>query len=168
MSVRRSMRRTLPKKASNSASNASPLLPYDAPRRLRNTLIDFSTLKLPHDVRLALAEAFWSHIGVRSEASTLGQWFHVRIFERFAHESGAIRRCPNAIITPDPVTLARLLQARDHLRAAAATIHPVRWQAFYAPQLRILEEDILTRFSAEEFAAAQPLRAQLTPLPDLR
>jgi hypothetical protein len=76
--------------------------------------------------------------------------------------------CPNAIITPDPLTLARLLQARDHLRAATATIHPVRWQVFYAPQLHILEEDILTRFSSAELAAAEPLRAQLAPLPDLR
>ena len=76
--------------------------------------------------------------------------------------------CPNAIITPDPSTLARLLQARDHLRAAAAALHPARWQAFYAPQLRILEEDILARFSAGELAAAGPLVARLPPLPDLR
>ena len=45
---------------------------------------------------------------------------------------------------------------------------PARWQAFYAPQLRILEEDILPRFAASELAAAQPLVAQLPPLPDLR
>jgi hypothetical protein len=76
--------------------------------------------------------------------------------------------CPNAIITPDPSTLARLLQARDHLRAAATVLHPARWQAFYAPQLRILEEDILPRFAAGELAAAGPLVAQLPPLPDLR
>jgi hypothetical protein len=76
--------------------------------------------------------------------------------------------CPNAIITPDPLTLARLLQARDHLRAATATIHPARWQVFYAPQLHILEEDILTRFSSAELAAAEPFREQLAPLPDLR
>ena len=65
--------------------------------------------------------------------------------------------CPNAIITPDPSTLARLLQARAHLRAAATSLHPARWQAFYAPQLRILEEDILPRFAASELALAQPL-----------
>ena len=76
--------------------------------------------------------------------------------------------CPNAIITPDPATLARLLQAREHLRAASAALHPARWQAFYAPQLRILEEDILPRFAAGELAAAQALVAQLPPLPDLR
>lgn len=48
------------------------------------------------------------------------------------------------------------------------TLHPARWQAFYAPQLRILEEDILPRFSTREIAAAEPLVAQLPPLPDLR
>jgi hypothetical protein len=76
--------------------------------------------------------------------------------------------CPNAIITPDPATLARLLQAREHLRAASPALHPARWQTFYAPQLRILEEDILPRFAASEVAAAQALVAQLPPLPDLR
>jgi len=76
--------------------------------------------------------------------------------------------CPNAIITPDPATLARLLQAHEHMRAASAALHPARWQAFYAPQLRILEEDILPRFAASELAAARSLVAQLPPLPDLR
>ena len=76
--------------------------------------------------------------------------------------------CPNAVIPPEPRTMARLLQARDHLRAAALKLHPARWQAFYAPQLRILEEDILPRFGTRELAAAQPLVAQLPPLPDLR
>ena len=76
--------------------------------------------------------------------------------------------CPNAIIAPDPATVARLLQARDHLRGAAATLHPARWQAFYAPQLRILEEDILPRFGMRELAAGQLLVARLPALPDLR
>ncbi|MFV2949466.1 hypothetical protein [Pseudomonas japonica] len=76
--------------------------------------------------------------------------------------------CPNAIITAQPSTLARLLQARDHLRAAATSLHPARWQAFYAPQLRILEEDILPRFAASELAAAGLLQAQLASLPELR
>lgn len=76
--------------------------------------------------------------------------------------------CPNAVIAPDPATVARLLQARDHLRAAAAALHPARWQAFYAPQLRILEEDILPRFAARELAAGELLLSQLPPLPDMR
>jgi hypothetical protein len=76
--------------------------------------------------------------------------------------------CPNAIIPSDPSTVARLLQARDHLQAAAATLHPARWEALYAPQLRILEEDILPRFGALELAAGKPLLDRLPPLPDLR
>jgi hypothetical protein len=76
--------------------------------------------------------------------------------------------CPNAVITPEPLTMARLLQAHDHLRAAAATLHPARWQASYAPQLCILEEDILPRFAAREIASAESLLPQLPPLPELR
>ena len=76
--------------------------------------------------------------------------------------------CPNAVITADAPSLARLLQARDHLRAANSYLHPARWEAIYAPQLRILEEDILTRFSGRELAAAAPLRDSLPPLPQLR
>ncbi len=76
--------------------------------------------------------------------------------------------CPNAVIAPDPATLARLLQARDHLRATATQLHPARWQALYAPLLQILEEDILARFGARELAQAEPLRPDLPPLPELR
>jgi len=76
--------------------------------------------------------------------------------------------CPNAILTHDARTLARLLQARDHLRAASAELHPARWTAIYAPQLAILEHDILTRFSAEEIDEAQRLRSMLPSLPSLR
>jgi len=76
--------------------------------------------------------------------------------------------CPNAVITADAASLARLLQARDHLRAATSYLHPARWEAIYGPPLRILEEDILTRFSAKEVAAAEPLRGVLSPLPELR
>jgi Phage integrase, N-terminal SAM-like domain len=76
--------------------------------------------------------------------------------------------CPNAVITADPLSIARLLQARDHLHTASNYVHPARWEAIYAPQLRILEEDILTRFSSRELVAADPLRARLAPLPELR
>jgi hypothetical protein len=76
--------------------------------------------------------------------------------------------CPNAIIPADPATIARLLQARDHLRGAAAHVHPARWEAIYAPPLRILEEDILTRFGAHELSDAKHCRSALPPLPPLR
>jgi len=76
--------------------------------------------------------------------------------------------CPNAVITAEPASIARLLQARDHLRTASKYLHPARWEAIYAPLLRMLDEDILTRFSAGEFLAAKPLGATLPPIPELR
>jgi hypothetical protein len=76
--------------------------------------------------------------------------------------------CPNAIIPTDAPTLARLLHAREHLQAAAVHIHPARWAAIYAPQLRILDEDLLPRFPLHERAAAERLRMSLKPLLPLR
>jgi hypothetical protein len=76
--------------------------------------------------------------------------------------------CPNAIIPTDAPTLARLLHARDHLLAAAAHLHPARWEAIYAPQLRILEQDLLPRFPARDRQEAERLRTTLPPLLPLR
>jgi hypothetical protein len=76
--------------------------------------------------------------------------------------------CPNAVITAEPASIARLLQARDHLRAGSTYLHPARWEAIYGPLLRILEEDILTRFSAGELLAATPLSVTLPPIPELQ
>ncbi len=90
-----------------------------------------------------------------------------RVGEVCTHFLGCFT-CPNAVITAEPASLARLLKARDHLRAASQYLHPARWQIVYEPQLRILEEDILTRFSAQEIAAAASLRSTLPSLPELR
>ena len=76
--------------------------------------------------------------------------------------------CPNAIIAQDPMTLARLLQARDHLRTSATVLHAARWKAFYQPLLQILEQDILPRFGTDERASARVLIRELPPLPELR
>lgn len=76
--------------------------------------------------------------------------------------------CPNAVLTHDAHTLARLLQARDHLRAASSQIHPARWSAIYAPQLAILEHDILARFASEEIMEAKRLQGALSSLPPLQ
>jgi hypothetical protein len=76
--------------------------------------------------------------------------------------------CPNAIIPTDAPTLARLLHARDHLQAAAVHIHPARWAAIYAPQIRILDEDLLPRFPSRERQEAERLRMTLKPLLPLR
>lgn len=72
--------------------------------------------------------------------------------------------CPNAVIAGDAPTLARLMQARDHLRAAVTYLHPARWSAVYEPQLRVLEEDILTRFTADELEHAERLHITLPAL----
>src|SRR6185437_2636013 len=63
----------------------------DAPRRIRRCVIDFSALPLPADVRLALADAFWSHFGARSHQQIVTLWAHVRVFARFAVQSGLPR-----------------------------------------------------------------------------
>ncbi len=76
--------------------------------------------------------------------------------------------CPNAVITAEPASIARLLNARDHLRLSSTYLHPARFEAIYAPLLKILEEDILTRFSAAQIATATPLCASLPPIPELR
>ena len=76
--------------------------------------------------------------------------------------------CPNAIIPTDVATLARLLHARDHLQASAAHLHPARWAAIYAPQLRIIDEDLLPRFPRSDRPPAERLKAALPPLLPLR
>ena len=39
---------------------------HDAPRLIRKTVVDFSSLNLPEDARAAIAQAFWAHVGARS------------------------------------------------------------------------------------------------------
>ena len=88
-SRRTAMLRVLPGKGPGNRAGMQPTR-YDAPRRVRNTVVDFSSLDLPEDVRLALAEAFWSHVGIRPEHCIHTHWFHIKTFDRFARESGAL------------------------------------------------------------------------------
>ena len=83
------MLRVLPGKGPGNRAGMQPTR-HDAPRRVRNTVVDFSSLNLPEDVRLALAEAFWNHVGIRSEHCIHTHWFHIKTFDRFARESGAL------------------------------------------------------------------------------
>lgn len=62
----------------------------DAPRRVRRTVIDFLALPLPPDVRVALADAFWNHFGVRSPQQIMTLWAHIKVFVRFAVESASL------------------------------------------------------------------------------
>ncbi|MDN6856644.1 phage integrase SAM-like domain-containing protein [Pseudomonas sp. CAN2814] len=76
--------------------------------------------------------------------------------------------CPNAIIPNDAKSIARLIQAKQHLTQSAEYIHPSRWQILYAPILRILEEDILPNFSSHQTSEAEKIVKDLPPLPELR
>ena len=90
MSSRRTpMLRVLPGKVPGNRGGMQPAR-HDAPRLVRNTVVDFSSLNLPEDVRLALAEAFWNHVGIRPEHCIHTHWFHIKTFDRFARESGAL------------------------------------------------------------------------------
>ena len=88
--TRQAMRRTLPGKAAGRATEASQPARYDMPRMVRRTVVDFSALELPEDVRLALAEAFWCHFGVQAERCIHTRWYYLKTFDRFARESGAV------------------------------------------------------------------------------
>ena len=61
---------------------------YEAPRLVRRTVVDFGWLGLPADVRRALAEAFWCHFGVMAERCIPMRWHYIKVFDRFARESG--------------------------------------------------------------------------------
>jgi hypothetical protein len=87
---RQAIPRVLPGKTTAATPEGMQPVRHDAPRLICNTVIDFSSLCLPEDVRLALAEAFWSHVGIRSQRSIHTQWAHFKIFDRFACETGAI------------------------------------------------------------------------------
>ena len=66
-SRRRSIARNLAREPGSASVHDAQSARDDAPRLIRQTVVDFSSLRLPEDVRLALAQAFWSHVGARSE-----------------------------------------------------------------------------------------------------
>ena len=76
--------------------------------------------------------------------------------------------CPNAVLLLDVETLARLLQARNHYLDCECRIHPSRWEELYAPQLDIIEKEILPRFDPELWIEAERFSKTLHPLPELR
>ncbi len=78
----------------------------DAPRRMRRGVIDFSSLPLPMDVRLALADAFWNHLGGRSDQQVMTLWAQLRVFVRFAAECGL----PQSLADVDSELLARYVE----------------------------------------------------------
>lgn len=76
--------------------------------------------------------------------------------------------CPQSILFQDPETLARLLQLRDHIKAARSTLHPNRFLAHYQTKLHVIEAVHLTRFKDTTiWSEANQLLSTLTPLPPL-
>ncbi|MGH8207141.1 MAG: hypothetical protein ACRETK_10220, partial [Steroidobacteraceae bacterium] len=63
----------------------------EAPRRILRTVVDFSSLALPADVRHALADAFWNHFGARCPVQIVLHWSYIKIFARFATQTSALQ-----------------------------------------------------------------------------
>jgi hypothetical protein len=74
--------------------------------------------------------------------------------------------CRNAVIPREAETLARILRTRLELVEARPRMVLDRWQLLYAPQLEIIERDILTEFPADVRAAAEAMMDRVpTPPP---
>jgi hypothetical protein len=110
---RRRSSRVLPRAASVTPQSRRHM-PSDGPRRVKNTIINFRTLKLPHDVRLALADAFWNHVGARTPKAICRAWRWVKVFARFAVETNAIR----GVADLNGLLLVRYVQWLGHQRSA--------------------------------------------------
>src|ERR1700685_2022154 len=78
----------------------------DAPRRVRRTVIDFSSLALPPDVKLALADAVWNHFGARSPQQILTAWTYVRVFIRFTGSCASLQ----SVVDIDQGLLVRYIE----------------------------------------------------------
>ena len=73
--------------------------------------------------------------------------------------------CRNAVIPHEPETLARILRTRQALAEARPRVALDRWRLLYAPQLEIIELDILPKFPAAVRAAAEAMVDRMPPLP---
>ena len=87
MTARAAPKKTLSRKA--APTTLVPLL--DAPRRFRQTVLDFRTLHLPRDVAAALSEAFWHRVGAGRLQTIMDHWARIRFFGRFNAETHAVR-----------------------------------------------------------------------------
>jgi integrase len=73
--------------------------------------------------------------------------------------------CRNAVIPLEAETLARVLRTRQALVEARPRVALDRWQLLYAPQLEIIERDILPEFPADVHAAASAMVDRMPELP---
>ena len=76
--------------------------------------------------------------------------------------------CPNAVIPREAETLARILRTRRALAEARTWVAIDRWQLLYAPQLEIIERDILPEFPPDVRVTATAMADLLPPLPPIR
>jgi hypothetical protein len=75
--------------------------------------------------------------------------------------------CRNAVIPRDADTLARILRTRQALVEGRPRMALDRWQLLYAPQLEIIDLDILPEFSADVRAAAEAMMDRLPAPPPI-
>lgn len=76
--------------------------------------------------------------------------------------------CSNSIIVLDAQTLARLLQLESRLIEGRVRIHPTRFILFYEPKLKIIQDDLLPRFTDPIVQAeAREMLLSLSQLPEI-
>ena len=75
--------------------------------------------------------------------------------------------CRNAVIPREAETLARILRTRAALAEARPRMALDRWQLLYAPQLEIIERDILPEFPAGLHAVAEAMMDRVPPPPPI-
>jgi hypothetical protein len=86
---------------------------------------------------------------------------------RVCRHLGGCLVCPGLVVPLDAERYARVIQAHVHLVAARDRIDAQRWALFYAPSLRVLEQDLLPAFPKGLRRRANVLRAAMPALPDL-
>ena len=126
--------RTLATRPQAGTGHAPQPARHDAARLVRHTLIDFSSLPLPADVRLALAQAFWGHIGGHSDRSIASYWKSILPFARFAAESHSLR----TVADLDRAMLVRYIEWLNAQRCADGRIWALTTQAAVYGALRQL------------------------------
>lgn len=86
---------------------------------------------------------------------------------RVCRHLGGCLTCPGLIVPLDADHCARVLQAQRHLLESRDRIDAERWKLFYAPSLRVLEQDLLPAFPAEMLSGAEQQVHRLPALPDI-
>jgi hypothetical protein len=86
---------------------------------------------------------------------------------RTCRHLGGCLTCPGLIVPVDADHYARIIQAQRHLINFRDHVDAERWGRFYAPSLRVLEQDLLPAFPVDMRGEAEILMAQLPALPDI-